>query len=56
VSHQRLQKAVDEAHGFDQTLLGWRLETATAALRFIDAIIDTTNNAGPSESRLPQSS
>ncbi len=32
---ERLQTAVDEAEGFDQTLLRWRLEAATAALRFI---------------------
>jgi hypothetical protein len=30
--------AVDEAEGFDQTLLRWRLETAAAALRFVDTI------------------
>lgn len=43
---ERLQAAVDEAEGFDQTLVKWRLETAAAALRFIDAIID-----GPSRGR-----
>jgi DNA-binding PadR family transcriptional regulator len=32
----RLRTGVDEASGFDQTLVRWRLETATAALRFID--------------------
>jgi PadR family transcriptional regulator AphA len=37
---RRLERAVDEASGFDQTLLKWRLETATAALRFIDSIAD----------------
>lgn len=36
---QRLERSVNEAHGFDQTLLKWRLETATAALRFIDSVI-----------------
>jgi DNA-binding PadR family transcriptional regulator len=35
----RLRTAVDQASGFDQTLLRWRLETATAALRFIEAVI-----------------
>lgn len=35
---QRLRGAVDHADGFDRTLLVWRLETATAALHFIDAI------------------
>ena len=43
---ERLQPAVHEAEGFDQTLLKWRLETAAAALRFIDAIVD-----GPSRGR-----
>lgn len=37
----RLQTVVDEASGFDQTLLRWRLETATAALRFIEAITES---------------
>jgi DNA-binding PadR family transcriptional regulator len=35
----RLRSAVDEAPGFDQTLLRWRLESATAAIRFIDNVI-----------------
>lgn len=43
---ERLQASVHEAEGFDQTLLKWRLETAAAALRFIDAII-----GGPSRGR-----
>jgi PadR family transcriptional regulator AphA len=43
---ERLQRAVDDAHGFDQTLLRWRLETATAALRFIE----TTKRAAPTGS------
>lgn len=38
---QRLRKAVNEASGFDQTLLKWRLETATAAIRFIDSVIES---------------
>ena len=38
---ERLQAAANEAPGFDQVLLTWRLETATAALRFIDTIIDS---------------
>lgn len=37
---ERLQGSVDAASGFDQTLLKWRLETATAAVRFIDSLID----------------
>ena len=36
---ERLQGAVDQAHGFDQIVLMWRLETTTAALRFIDTIL-----------------
>jgi DNA-binding PadR family transcriptional regulator len=36
----QLYIAVGEASGFDQTLLRWRLESATAALRFIDTIIN----------------
>jgi DNA-binding PadR family transcriptional regulator len=38
---ERLQTAVTEARGFDQILLKWRLETATAALRFIDSTIES---------------
>lgn len=38
---ERLETAVNEASGFDQTLLRWRLETATAALRFIDASVES---------------
>jgi len=37
---QRLTTAVNHASGFDHTLLSWRLETATAALRFIDTVIE----------------
>jgi DNA-binding PadR family transcriptional regulator len=42
---QRLQGAVCDADGFDQVLLRWRLETASAALRFIDTIIETRDRA-----------
>ena len=35
----RLRAAVNEASGFDRTLLSWRLESATAALRFIDRVV-----------------
>jgi DNA-binding PadR family transcriptional regulator len=41
---ERIRHSVNEARGFDQTLLKWRLESATAALRFIDSI---TESAGP---------
>jgi DNA-binding PadR family transcriptional regulator len=37
---ERLGTAVNEASGFDHTLLSWRLETAAAALRFIDTVIE----------------
>jgi DNA-binding PadR family transcriptional regulator len=46
----RLQIAVVEASGFDQTLLRWRLESACAAVRFIDTIIDTPSHTPPSVS------
>ena len=42
---QRLQHAVNDADGFDQTLLRWRLETVTAALRFIDSLLDRPQNS-----------
>ena len=35
---ERLGAAVEAAEGFDRTLLLWRLETATAAVRFIDTV------------------
>jgi hypothetical protein len=35
----RLRTSVNDSSGFDQTLLRWRLETAAAALRFIDSIV-----------------
>jgi hypothetical protein len=38
---------LDRNHGFDQTLLQWRLASATAALRFIDTIIDQRNQTEP---------
>lgn len=37
---ERLAVAVADARGFDHTLLRWRLESASAAVRFIDAIIN----------------
>ncbi len=40
---ERFQAAVNGASGFDRTILTWRLETATAALRFIDSIIDASS-------------
>lgn len=43
----RLQTAVNETRGFDQTLLRWRLEAVTAALRFIEAIIEQPSTAHP---------
>jgi PadR family transcriptional regulator AphA len=44
----RFQTAADEAQGFDQTLLRWRLETVTGAIRFIDTIIDAPTSAASS--------
>jgi DNA-binding PadR family transcriptional regulator len=41
----RLRSAVDEARGFDRTLLRWRLENATAAVRFIDEVIDADSGS-----------
>jgi DNA-binding PadR family transcriptional regulator len=35
----RLTVAVDDADGFDQVLLRWRLESTTAAIRFIDGLL-----------------
>ncbi len=37
---ESLRAGVREAAGFDQTLLRWRLENVTAAVRFVDSIID----------------
>jgi len=36
---ERLEAAVAEADGFDATLLRWRLEAASAAVRFADAVL-----------------
>lgn len=36
----RLQNLVCGAERFDRTQLEWRLQTATAALRFVDSIIE----------------
>jgi DNA-binding PadR family transcriptional regulator len=43
----RLQSAIDDASGFDQTLLKWRLENATAALRFIDSVVGAPDSGSP---------
>jgi DNA-binding PadR family transcriptional regulator len=37
---ERLHTAVDDACGFDGTILRWRLETTTAALRFVESLIE----------------
>jgi hypothetical protein len=34
-----LATTISEADGFDKTLLRWRLESTTAAIRFIDTIM-----------------
>ena len=44
---ERLRTAADEASGFDRTLLSWRLETATAAMRFIDTVVDARDGSAP---------
>jgi hypothetical protein len=36
---ERLTAAIDDADGFDQVLLRWRLESTTAAIRFIDGLL-----------------
>jgi DNA-binding PadR family transcriptional regulator len=36
---ERLTVAIDDADGFDQVLLRWRLESTTAAIRFIDGLL-----------------
>ena len=36
---ERLADAIDDADGFDQVLLPWRLESTTAAIRFIDRLL-----------------
>jgi hypothetical protein len=43
---ERLETAANEASGFDRTLLCWRLETAAAAQRFIDSLIDQPSGSG----------
>ena len=35
----RLTVAINDADGFDQVLLRWRLESTTAAIRFIDGLL-----------------
>lgn len=44
---ERLRDAVDDADGFDQTVLRWRLETVTAGLRFIDGLLEAPASPGP---------
>jgi DNA-binding PadR family transcriptional regulator len=50
---RRLQTAVSEASGFDQTLLRWRLENATAALRFIETISGDFTSPSVASARAP---
>jgi hypothetical protein len=42
---ERLRGSVSEAVGLDRTLVQWRLETATAAVRFIDCVIESRSVA-----------
>ena len=48
---ERLQASVDLADGFDATLLRWRLETAGAAVRFIDAVLDASRSPAAAAGR-----
>jgi DNA-binding PadR family transcriptional regulator len=43
----RLATTISEADGFDRTLLRWRLETTTAAVRFIDTLTDSPQDPLP---------
>jgi PadR family transcriptional regulator AphA len=52
---ERLETAVNETRGFDQTLLRWRLETVTAALRFIETIIEQPSPTQPASAVDPRS-
>jgi PadR family transcriptional regulator AphA len=45
----RLAGAVDDAAGFDRTLMQWRLENATAAIRFLDAISGGSHRTGSAQ-------
>jgi PadR family transcriptional regulator AphA len=45
---ESLRVAVRAADGFDQTLIRWRLENATAAVRFVDSVIDQQRTRIPS--------
>jgi len=44
---ESLQDAVRDAEGFDQTLVRWRLENATAAVRFVDSVLAQHRLASP---------
>jgi DNA-binding PadR family transcriptional regulator len=46
-----LQGAVEDAQGFDRTLLRWRLENAAAAIRFIDAVSERPDRPTPTARR-----
>jgi hypothetical protein len=36
---QRLERAADATDGFDRALVLWRLESTTAAVRFVEAML-----------------
>lgn len=44
---QRVTRAMAEAEGFDRTLLRWRLESATAAVRFVEALLAESADVRP---------
>jgi hypothetical protein len=39
---ERLSDAADAAEGLDRALVVWRLESTTAAVRFVEAMLDAT--------------
>jgi PadR family transcriptional regulator AphA len=43
---ERLAKAADDAEGFDRALLLWRLESTTAAVRFVEAMLAEPARSG----------
>jgi PadR family transcriptional regulator AphA len=43
---ERLAAAADEAEGFDRALLLWRLESTTAAVRFVEAMLAEPARSG----------
>jgi DNA-binding PadR family transcriptional regulator len=48
---ERLTTAADEAEGFDRALLLWRLESTTAAMRFVETLLGEPARARRATSR-----